>query len=1402
MSNHYPHQNRYVPSKLLPTHYYREHHEFGIPFKRYPLNFDEHEESGYYIDFNQTHLVYAVPCTDITFSKKYNRDDLKNETIDTTAETRDTVGTTAARYHNNTHSRHYPHCAHSSHVQGFDVLTITKLMDYELQLHDVTPERLHTLFENFACPKRDTVVFEHVWMEQHKFLSRYFKVHKKPLLDYCLFRFPEPPVCPGPGPEPGEGPKVLSVIPEARYINPETCVTYVDLLVTFTQDVTPTVDDLKTIFSGAMGAENAQILNAVQTGPNTMLVTITFLDREVLYLNVDLTKVKNSEDITGSGIATVEVELGDPDDYLSVSYQDHTFDSVENTTTVWLAFATSGDNPPETQTEVAVSPSVNNEAFIKEKCPITVFDPRTEEGHLYEPDAINYVTHDGHPCVEFIYNQDFSQDDAYEITFTVNPYLFKYEDLLNYPDESFVLQYSDQERVISNYGTIQNQDGDYTGFWVIFPCTEDAVLSLDLGKITRAPSDDLDNTVNPNAYNLGEYVTEDVVLPGRKVYITFATPTDQVTPHTYYVQPLAIQDDTHHYNALWVTTFPNPEPPQPTQGPVLTNAWTDYDPQETLPAKIEAVFDQDIEIVDTSGIRVVYADASSKSGIQDLILHLSLTDYNTFIQDTIDFPNEDTSLPSAERLVDYYYGEEQVPGETHGTMRHPESGELWKNKTYFEAILPYINNSSTEQLAYINTVCFADRIGLGYQGYLAFALDYYADPENLAAMKKLIDDYAAANNLTTAQLLDGNHNTEAQGLRWLAEHTMPHYALWMDTDKTDSDFQNHINALYNEPLGGQTYPDDAIIATRSIVDALALHFDLTVSDLLTDVNQAATLRAAMLKADRGLAFIYVLTSACTETFMITKLSIIANNTQHDSLDVSFSYYPLDTNWILPTDITFNTSLTNLIMKFNNPNVRNRNVYVYIPQGAVRNPVSAYVNREGTKYSHFGTPEIMFTGGRASYTGATNKVTATMTVNNPLNFVGNLSDITITDGTNTAVATNVDLSNPRSPAIEFDNAAWAADKTITINIAQGVFENADDPTYSNDAYTADIYCSSDVPPTPATAPQIVSVSSTNNVGQDYSITLTFDQDIMPIDSTSISVTDGTHTTTGMNASASNNSITVTFETDYPTDWIASNPVTINIPADIVRESTNTVGNNAETLPNFVFGQAYPYPPQPVTNITVTFDSDGGSAVASQTIQSGTIPTRPTNPTKTNYTFDYWMLNGAQYNFDTALNANTTLTAHWTYVPPAPTPVAPTNQYPKKNGNNVSPIYVHSFGGDNSHLSLYLKYDTKVENGHSYIKLKDSSFKCEGNQAFFGWTIQTVRVKVGSTTVKELSNIYHTTSDTNWSEDFNTNWVDLGAVQTGTGAATLNVYAKSNSSGTYTGFDFNEDYNCTIAHNELV
>ena len=63
------------------------------------------------------------------------------------------------------------------------------------------------------------------------------------------------------------------------------------------------------------------------------------------------------------------------------------------------------------------------------------------------------------------------------------------------------------------------------------------------------------------------------------------------------------------------------------------------------------------------------------------------------------------------------------------------------------------------------------------------------------------------------------------------------------------------------------------------------------------------------------------------------------------------------------------------------------------------------------------------------------------------------------------------------------------------------------------------------------------------------------------------------------------------------------------------------------------------------VTVSFNSNGGTAVAPQTIAKGGKATKPANPTMDGYTFVNWYLDGEVYDFSKPVNENITLNAQW-------------------------------------------------------------------------------------------------------------------------------------------------------------
>ena len=105
-----------------------------------------------------------------------------------------------------------------------------------------------------------------------------------------------------------------------------------------------------------------------------------------------------------------------------------------------------------------------------------------------------------------------------------------------------------------------------------------------------------------------------------------------------------------------------------------------------------------------------------------------------------------------------------------------------------------------------------------------------------------------------------------------------------------------------------------------------------------------------------------------------------------------------------------------------------------------------------------------------------------------------------------------------------------------------------------------------------------------------------------------------------------------------------------------DTDNLFDFNTEITSNIELFAVYKDSSTPVKQtFTVTFNTDGGSLVSSQTVEKGNKVVKPVNPTKEGYTFDCWTLGLLEFNFNTAINQNITLTARWTRNPEPSTPV---------------------------------------------------------------------------------------------------------------------------------------------------
>ena len=149
-----------------------------------------------------------------------------------------------------------------------------------------------------------------------------------------------------------------------------------------------------------------------------------------------------------------------------------------------------------------------------------------------------------------------------------------------------------------------------------------------------------------------------------------------------------------------------------------------------------------------------------------------------------------------------------------------------------------------------------------------------------------------------------------------------------------------------------------------------------------------------------------------------------------------------------------------------------------------------------------------------------------------------------------------------------------------------------------------------------------------------------------------------------------------------------------------------------------GRTYIFEGTPVTSdITLTaqwtdstryydilFDSDGGTEVKPQRLKEGEKVTKPAEPDKDGYYFDYWTLNGWEYNFNALTTSDLTLKAKWV---------------------ESCTIRFDSAGGSDVESDI-------IKKGTMAVKPEDPT---RGNDIFDGWYYNGTQFDFENTTVNE-------------------------------------------------------------------
>lgn len=135
------------------------------------------------------------------------------------------------------------------------------------------------------------------------------------------------------------------------------------------------------------------------------------------------------------------------------------------------------------------------------------------------------------------------------------------------------------------------------------------------------------------------------------------------------------------------------------------------------------------------------------------------------------------------------------------------------------------------------------------------------------------------------------------------------------------------------------------------------------------------------------------------------------------------------------------------------------------------------------------------------------------------------------------------------------------------------------------------------------------------------------------------------------------------------------LTVNTPYTFTVTATNGVGTSDSSTATSAVTPRMVY--------SVTFDSQGGSTVSSESFLSGaSVSTAPTSPTRSGYTFNGWFAastggSSLQFPYSPGVTSNITVYAQWTLIPvvvppaPIPTPVVVTGPPPSILKTLISP-----------------------------------------------------------------------------------------------------------------------------------
>lgn len=174
---------------------------------------------------------------------------------------------------------------------------------------------------------------------------------------------------------------------------------------------------------------------------------------------------------------------------------------------------------------------------------------------------------------------------------------------------------------------------------------------------------------------------------------------------------------------------------------------------------------------------------------------------------------------------------------------------------------------------------------------------------------------------------------------------------------------------------------------------------------------------------------------------------------------------------------------------------------------------------------------------------------------------------------------------------------------------------------------------------------------------------------------------------------------------------------------------------------------------IVNYNVSFNTDGGSPIDSQSIPSGNKAVAPSNPGKTGYLFDGWYNGDTKYDFNTTISADTSLIAHWSLVS-SPKPTIKNIKNSKKSqmkitlktSENIAGYEISYSTNKNASKNAILvetqktSYTVKnlVQGKTYYVRVRTYNLDSTGGKIYSEYSkIKKIKIAKGLTEVKATS-----------------------------------------------------------------